>query len=58
MLNKEDEEYLNSIRFISTIYHPEWSGFDIGEGGFTIGSVTIICRHLLRKHIENIRRVI
>ena len=57
MLNKEDEEYLKSIRFISTIYHPEWSGFGIGEGGFTFGSVTFRFKPLLRKHIEKLRGV-
>ena len=57
MLNKEDEEYLKSIGFISIVSHPEWSGFDIGEGGFTIGSVTFRFKPLLRKHIEKLRGV-
>ena len=58
MLNQKDEQYLNSIGFVSTVYHPEWSGFDICEYGLTIGTTTIRFKNLLRKHIENIRRII
>lgn len=55
MLNKEDKEYLDSIGFISTICHPDWSGFEICEYGFTFMSTTIRFKPLLRKYIEKIR---
>ena len=57
MLNKEDKEYLDSIGFISTIYHPEWCGLKLCEYGFTFMCTTVRFKPLLRKYIEKLRCV-